>query len=119
MRIIVMVLFFLVGSAIGAFANNQKAPVHRDQISGRKLLHFCNGKTDIDYGYCAGYLTSMAELMLDHKLYRIQACNHAGVKSQQLVELFRLYAGSNNDLLDYPATMIVAKMLSSSFPCNR
>lgn len=89
----------------------------RGHLGARDLMNFCSGKFDIDYGFCAGYVSSISEAMLDHPLYGMEACNHGAVRSQQLLELVMTYLQEHPDRQSGPASVAVAETLASSFPC--
>ncbi len=88
-----------------------------NHISGRDLMNFCSGRFDVDYGYCAGYMSALSEILIDHKLYGMQPCNHGPVRSQQLMELTREYFRQNPDDMNGPASVAAVKAITRSFPC--
>lgn len=88
------------------------------QISGRDLINFCKGQYDIDYGYCAGYMAAISEVMLDHEVYGQTACNHGIVAPQQLVELLKDSAKNNPSIELQPASAAAAQVLSGAFRCR-
>lgn len=86
--------------------------------SGYELFSACTSHYDTDYGYCAGYVTAVADVLLQQPLYGFGACNHAPVKSQQLVDLVTLFLEDNPELQSRPAKLVVAMALARAFPCQ-
>ncbi|MEM6781388.1 MAG: Rap1a/Tai family immunity protein [Pseudomonadota bacterium] len=90
----------------------------QSHLSGRDLMNFCKGQYDIDFGYCAGYMAAISEVMQDHSVYGQSACNHSAVAPQQLVELLKENAKRNPSLELQPASVAAAQTLSGSFRCR-
>jgi hypothetical protein len=90
----------------------------RAQITGKDLMNMCAGKYDIDYGYCAGYLAAISEIMLTHPVYGKQACNHGPVGAQQLMELYRQNMEENPAAQMQPASAATAQTLARFFQCR-
>lgn len=66
-----------------------------DRLSAAELMQMCSSTHDVDYGYCAGYITAIADQMLSTGTAGGErACNHAGVRSQQYVDVFRSFRGN-------------------------
>jgi hypothetical protein len=120
MRIAVLAFFFVLGSALGAFADQSAPAVSNAQnhLSTKDLMNFCRGNFDVDAGYCAGYITAVAEIMLDHTLYGQKACNHGKVRSQQLMELFQMHVNAHPDRATSPAGIATAEAMAASFRCE-
>ncbi len=90
----------------------------QSQISGKDLMHMCQGRYDIDYGYCAGYLAAVSEIMLEHQVYGQTACNQGPVATQQLMELYRQHMKENPTSQMQPASAATAQALSRFFHCR-
>lgn len=88
------------------------------QMSGKDLMNMCAGRYDIDYGYCAGYLAAVSEIMLEHQVYGQSACNHGPVASQQLMELYKQNMQENPTSQMQPATAATAQTISRFFQCR-
>lgn len=124
---IVLALFFLLGLVIypacaqdeaqeGGYIAAVTDPQHH--IATRELMNFCTGRYDVDYGFCAGYVTAVSEIMLDHTLYGYSACNHGPVKAQQLLENVGTFVRNDGGLDNRPGSVIVAAALANKFPCG-
>lgn len=107
-------LLFLTSSGQGAEA----APRPLSSLSGSELHRMCSSAYDTDYGFCAGYVSAVAHVLLDDSVGGYRACNHAQVKSQQYVDTFVLFAGKFPDQLDADAGVAVAAALARAFPCQ-
>ncbi|NCC22100.1 MAG: hypothetical protein EOM26_06510 [Alphaproteobacteria bacterium] len=119
MRIAVLAFFFILGSTLGAFAQQGiEISAPESHLAGRDLLNFCHGKYDVDAGYCAGYMTAVAELLLDHPLYRMTACEHGKVRSQQLTEIYMEHLQKYPPRADVPASMAAVEAVALAFPCR-
>lgn len=87
-------------------------------MDAQTLMTFCSGKFDTDFGICSGYISAVAEAMLDgNALYGARACGHDGVKAQQLVDLVRMDFSEDDALRRQSAGEMVAGILARSFPC--
>lgn len=82
-------------------------------LSAAKLAQFCMSRYDTDYGFCAGYVTAVAEDMAEGA----RACHYGAARSQQFVDLFKAYAQANPDALNVPARQAVASALARAFSC--
>ena len=51
-----------------------------------ELHDMCTSTSDVDYGYCAGYVSAVAHMLLTQHVDGYRACNHANVRSQQFVK---------------------------------
>lgn len=83
------------------------------------LEQFCNSRYDTDYGYCAGYITSVADILLQYELYGYSACFSSAIKSQQLIDNVVAYLKDHPQDVALPAKEVVAKSLATAFPCQR
>ncbi len=115
----VLFIFAFLCLSVSALAND-RMQINNPQshLSGRDLMNFCKGQYDIDFGYCAGYMAAISEVMMDHAVYGQTACNHAMVAPQQLVELLKKQAAHDPSLELQPASVAAAEALSNSFRCQ-
>lgn len=111
LRPAVLAAAFLIGSAAGAMAAE-------GGLAARTLSGYCNSAYDVDAGFCAGYVTALAEIMLDQPLYGFHACGHAPVRSQQLMEIAAENLRQEEDGTTGSARLKVAGTLARSFPCR-
>lgn len=86
-------------------------------LTGYELQTYCASSYDTDFGYCAGYVTGVSDLMFEHNLYGLSACHNQHIRSQQLVDLVRTYMKQHPDDLGGNARFVVAQALSSGYPC--
>ena len=107
---VIVVLVLLSGSA---FAQDMSP----SSSTGRDLYLLCSSKYDTDYGYCAGFVTAIAEMMAIQDINGLRACHIESTRSQQLVDNVRVYLTANPDLHSYSASDIVARALARAFPC--
>ena len=110
--VVFLVILFSAPSAVPAADGS----AHYD--STIRLLQFCSSGYDTDYGYCAGYVTAIADTMLQYELYGLNACPGPAVKSQQLLDNVLTYLKNNPDLHGLPAKEAVAHSLAGRFPCQ-
>ncbi len=90
-----------------------------DRLSAAELMQMCSSTHDVDYGYCAGYITAIADQMLSTGTAGGErACNHAGVRSQQYVDVFRSFAEIFPERLQDQAERTVAASFARAFPCR-
>lgn len=90
----------------------------QEHLTGRDLMNFCKGQYDIDFGYCAGYITAISEVMIDHTVYGQTACNQGPVAPQQLVDLLKERAAHDPSIELQPASAAAAQALSGYFACR-
>lgn len=108
-------LFFMVGLMLSfSVTAQEKAPSY---MSGHDLKTYCMSSYDTDFGYCAGYVTGVADLMFEHSLYGLQACHNQYIKSQQLVDMVRIHMKEHPEQLGKNARFLVADILAQSYPC--
>lgn len=113
MRILIAFLL-LFAVTIPAQASTQ-AP----HFSGTELQQMCSSKYDTDYGYCAGYVSAVANLLLTESVAGFRACNLEPVKSQQFIDIFQSYAELFQSNLGGEAKEVVAAALARAFPCGQ
>lgn len=82
------------------------------------LSMMCTSTSDVDFGYCAGYISAHADQMLTDAVYGLRACNHQKVRSQQLVDTFNNYIELFPESKKNPAGKTVAAAIARAFPCN-
>lgn len=86
-------------------------------ISAQDLKTYCFSAYDTDFGYCAGYVTGVADLMHEHTIYGFETCNMQMVKSQQMVDIVKNFINKNPSEVKGNARYLVAQALSKAFPC--
>lgn len=107
-------LFLISGFALAAlFAAPENAAAQNHYMTARELLHLCNSNFNTDYGYCAGYVTGIADELLDGG----RACHRVTVRSQQLRDITLRYMEKHPESLDRPARSVTAAALAANFPC--
>ncbi|MEZ0222951.1 MAG: Rap1a/Tai family immunity protein [Alphaproteobacteria bacterium] len=87
------------------------------RLTASQLNEMCHSESNLDFGYCAGYVTAVADELLYASLGEYRACNHAAVKSQQYVDIFRNYVASYPEALGKPADLAAAAAFARAFPC--
>ena len=87
------------------------------RMTAQDLANMCISKSDLDFGMCAGYVMAVADALVDGSIGEYSACNHAHVRSQQYVDVYRSYAEHFPDKLSQDAETTVAAALSRAFPC--
>lgn len=93
------------------------AAVNSDGMTGHELLAMCSSRYDTDYGFCAGYVSGIANAMLAGPVSGERACSHGPVRSQQLIDLYRSYAEVFPENLRGAAAKNVAVAIARGFPC--
>lgn len=76
----------------------------------------CGSTSDVDYGFCGGYVTAVADALLAQG--GGIACNHAHVKSQQYIDAFRAYAELFPGRMTGDARAAVEAAIGRAFPCR-
>lgn len=87
-------------------------------FSSVQLYNLCASKYDTDYGYCAGYVSAIANILLNETVGGFRACNLGIVRSQQFVDIFKAYAAREQQNLPADANVAVAASLAQAFPCQ-
>lgn len=102
-----------------AFANDSAlAPKAQGFISATQLKTYCMSHYDVDQGYCAGFITGVADIMQEHRLYHFEACNMAHLRPQQIVNHVKhVMAQAAPDKIKGNARLFVAYALADKFPC--
>ena len=109
------VLFFSSPLAASEVTRVSNPAAH---LNGKDLINFCKGQYDIDYGYCAGYVAAISDIMLDHAVYGNTACNHGRVAPEQLKELLQAHVKRDPSSQLQPASVATAQALSRAFSCR-
>lgn len=118
-RAIVLGLFFVFGTIAGAFAGQEggAGSVSPGRLNATDLMTLCAGKYDVDLGFCAGYMTAVADMMVDQPLYGFRACLLGPVRSQQIMDNVILKVKAMPDRGAFAARAVVADSLARAFPC--
>lgn len=87
-------------------------------LTGMELHQYCSSKYDTDYGFCAGYVTGIADIMLTEPVAGYRACNHASVRAQQLIDIVNNFAPQNKALLRDSGKVLAAAAIARAFPCQ-
>lgn len=115
------IFFAIVLTACSLFhpLPSHSAPVlPAPQFAASELLKMCNSTYDTDYGYCGGYVSAIANVMLTESIAEYRACRHQQVRSQQAIDIFRSYAELFPEMLSGEAATAVAASLARAFPCT-
>lgn len=108
-----LLAFIILCIPVSAHAQNDGR-----RMTAAELAVMCSSKSDLDYGYCAGYVTSVADGMIAAgSIGGYSACNHAHVKSQQYIDVFSAYAEMFPEKLSGDAETVVAAAVARAFPC--
>lgn len=86
-------------------------------LSSQDLKTYCLSTYDIDLGYCAGYVTAVADLMVEHRIYGYEACHMEQMAPQKMVAHVRGYIRKNPGVIKGNARLMIARILSELFPC--
>jgi hypothetical protein len=88
------------------------------QFAASELMRMCSSTYDTDYGFCAGYVGAIANLMLTETVAQQRACNLENVRSQQQIDLFRGYMEIFPESGGGEAVSAVASAFARAFPCR-
>ena len=110
-RFFILVSVTLLTTSINAFASDRL-------FSGAELATQCTSKSDLDFGFCAGYLTAVADQLTKGPVGEYRACNLDKVRSQQLIDIYVSYADLFPDMTKEPANIAAAAALARAFPCT-
>lgn len=110
-------LFILSVFLFGTLPGSAKASQDSYYMTGVELEEFCNSKYDTEYGYCAGFVTAIADVMLAQNVEGLSSCNHISAKSEQLIENIRHFMEINPETRTQLARVVVARTLAHGFPC--
>ena len=106
------------GLVISFFCAAPSAASAKTYMTGQELRTMCSSKFNTDYGMCAGFVTGIADVLLQQKVDGIKACHMTTVKTQQLMTLVTKYIDKHPEMLSEPARYAVAKALENSFFCE-
>jgi len=107
-----------MGLAMGLFCATPSAAAAKTYMTGQELRKMCSSRFNTDYGMCAGFVTGVADVLLQQKVDGIKACHMTSVKTQQLMTLVTKYIDRHPDMLSKSARYAVAKALENSFFCE-
>lgn len=82
-----------------------------NSLSAGELQSMCQSTYDVEYGWCAGYVTALAEATGG-------ACMNAPVRSQQYVDIFKSYMEVFPEARKSGAQEAVSAAMSRAFPCR-
>ena len=117
LRIYILLFSFLMISP--AFAQVPvKTSASAAGLSGQDLLTMCGGLYDVDYGYCAGYMKAIADVMGQQAVHGQTACNQGNVRPQQLLEAMKMQAADDPALAAQPASVLATQSIARSYPCR-
>lgn len=94
------------------------AAANQDGMTGQELLRLCSSKYDTEYGFCAGYISGIANTMLAGDVAGLRICSMGAARTQQLIDIYRSYAEVFPENLRGSAVRNVAMSLARSFPCR-
>lgn len=118
MRLHRLVLALPLCLILASFAPQSARAVNSDGLTGNDLLRLCSSKYDTEYGFCAGYISAIANMMLSGEVNGERACTHGNVRTQQLIDIYRSYAEIFPENLRGSATKNVAVSIARGFPCR-
>lgn len=109
----------IAAAIIFLFASTGKAPAANSEgLTGTELLAMCNSTYDTDYGFCAGYVSALANALLAGPVAGEAACSHGPVRSQQLIDIYRTYAELFPENMKGAAAKTVSASIARAFPCK-
>ncbi len=115
-RLLIAAIVISFGFGIASEAKAQEIAFYD---TAAVLEQFCTSRYDTDYGYCAGFITSVADILLQYELYGYSACFSSAIKSQQLIDNVVSYLKDHPEEITKPAKEVAAKALATAFPCQR
>lgn len=118
MRLHRLALFASLVLLLAALAPQSARAVNSDGLTGNDLLRLCSSKYDTEYGYCAGYISAIANMMLTSEVEGERACTRGTVRTQQLMDIYRSYAELFPENLRGSAARNVAISIARGFPCR-
>lgn len=92
--------------------------------SGNTLADKCRGAAQREVtfpdGICLGYVTGIADVMAISPIGRSRACiPTSGTTKGQMVDIVVKHIREHPEELHYDAASLVAKALSTAFPCRK
>lgn len=118
MRLRRLVLFASLALLLTSVSPQKALAVNSDGLTGNDLLRLCSSKYDTEYGYCAGYISAIANMMLTTAVEGERACTQGTVRTQQLMDIYRSYAELFPENLRGSAAKNVAISIARGFPCR-
>lgn len=94
------------------------AAAQEQSVSAAQLQSYCAGQYDVDAGFCAGYVTAIADLMKQKALPGYTVCNLGPVGSQQLMELVTIQMQEYTQAPAQSATSVTLDTLARFYPCR-
>jgi hypothetical protein len=88
-----------------------------NRLTAGDLEQMCHSASDLDYGYCAGYVTAVADQLMEGSIAEFRACNHGAVKSQQYIDIYNAFIAQRPALRRGEAETAVAAAFARAFPC--
>jgi hypothetical protein len=94
-----------------------------DFATGNILWRFCNDPdptTWVSYGYCAGYMSGVADIMMQSiPVFGWRACLPETVSAAQATDVLKQFLNQHPEQRHYAAASLVAKALAEAFPCKQ
>lgn len=106
-----MVLFFM------CMVSSSNVQASTSMLSSQDIKTYCLSDYDIDVGYCAGYVTAVADLMVEHRIYGLEACYMELKSPQKMVQYVRAYIRKNPSIVQGNARFMIANILAQLYPC--
>lgn len=108
---VVSLLFGVIGFSAPAMAA-------KTYVTGKELQRYCLSSLNTDYGYCAGFITGVADVMFIEDIGGKRSCHKPTVRSQELIDLVLTYMEHHPEVYRNTARSIVVGALSQNFPCK-
>jgi Rap1a immunity proteins len=86
-------------------------------LNGAKHLGSEHGKF-YDAGQCRGYVSGVADIIVEKKTEACFTTDEAGPKVNQLVDIVRAYLRDHPEKRNLSADTLVIAALKEKFPCN-
>jgi hypothetical protein len=106
-----LALAFACLFAMGAKPSPVMTTTQPGAMTAGELQGLCQSSYDVEYGWCAGYVTALAEAQGG-------ACQNAPVRSQQYVDIFRAYMEVFPEARKAGAQEAVSAAMARAFPCR-
>ena len=129
MRIILLTILALAATAAtAAKAYADESAVPGFYTNGSDLLEACERKGEMDYSYCMGYLSAIADhIKLDKshspnvssdQYWSYGVCQpKSGVTIGQLIKVWTKWANEHPEKLHRAGPYLVTRALAEAFPC--